>query len=334
MDALITSGYNGWWTFVNYGPLTTTFTPAPSCTGSEAISLGYISDDQVSIIAHAQCTKNLALGDSCFPAVTTTQTTFSAPPSSAHWEGIGGYYSPGLYCPQGWETIGIAGRNAANSLSSSGVLSTTPVVTVSSSGISTKASPMPTDVYPAVVLKGILEPEQTMALCCPSDIKQMYAFLQGRIYTYNLTFISSFTADMIGEGCFSVDPTYKPSGACYRHVWLRGEETISYTSGTQVITSVSDSIETETVTLADVQASKYTGMVYVYMLTLLHKKSDLVSAESAAKATGSEGTAAATATSNAAVSLGGMKREGSNGIVGVIGVVMAAMGLGAAILWQ
>jgi hypothetical protein len=75
-------------------------------------------------------------------------------------------------------------------------------------------------------------------------------------------------------------------------------------------------------------------MVYVAMLTLVHKESDLVSATSAAKVTGSKGTAAAT--SNAAVRLGGVRREGggSNGIVGVVGIVVAAMGLGAAILFQ
>lgn len=73
------------------------------------------------------------------------------------------------------------------------------------------------------------------------------------------------------------------------------------------------------------------------MITLLHHESDLASASSAsASATGSKtgnATGTAAATSNAAVKLVG-GRDSWNGIGAVAGIVMAAMGLGAAIVLQ
>lgn len=162
--------------------------------------------------------------------------------------------------------------------------------------------------------------------------------------TFMLTsYPSSFTADLQGGGCYSIEPTYKPSLGCYHYngyMYEYTDNTITYTSGTKTITSVSEGPrstfyrnETHTYTFTGDRASEVTGIVYVDMLRLVHKESDLVSATSAVKTTGSKGTT--TATSNAAVRLGGTWREvGSSGIVGVVGVVMAAMGLGAAILWQ
>ncbi|KAJ5896244.1 uncharacterized protein N7473_005643 [Penicillium subrubescens] len=309
---------DGLWTFTNYGPLTTTFTPVPSCTGPDARRLGNFNNGQVIINYAVQCTNNIGTDDNCWPAPTTTQSPFPTPPNGRYWEGIGGYYSPGLYCPKGWETVGVAARDAGSSLSSSGALSTTTVVeTFSRSGTETGFFTEPTGDNAGSMLKGVLEPKQTMAVCCPS----------------------SFTADIEGGGCYSIEPSYTPTAACWSDVGLfyeNTENTITYTSGTKIITSVSEGPtsttyknETRSFTFPSSDASQFTGMVYVAMLTLVHKESDLVSATSAAKATGSK------ATSNAAVRLGGVRHEeGSNGIVGVVGVVMAAMGLGAAILFQ
>jgi hypothetical protein len=175
------------------------------------------------------------------------------------------------------------------------------------------------------------------------DIKHEYGIHSARIHANNLTFTSSFTADTLGGGCYSIEPTYKPTVGCYAHdgYWYENSEnTITYTSGTQIITSVSEGPtstfyrnETHTHTFTSGEGSQFTGMVYADMLTLVHKESDLVSATGSKGSAGGPGTAAAT--SNAAVRLGGVRREGeSSGIAGVVGVVMAAMGLGAAILWQ
>jgi hypothetical protein len=159
---------DGLWTFTNYGPLTTTFTPVPSCTGPDARRLGNFNNGQVIINYAVQCTNNIGTDDNCWPAPTTTQSPFPTPPNGRYWEGIGGYYSPGLYCPKGWETVGVAARDAGSSLSSSGALSTTTVVeTFSRSGTETGFFTEPTGDNAGSMLKGVLEPKQTMAVCCP-----------------------------------------------------------------------------------------------------------------------------------------------------------------------
>jgi len=70
------------------GPLTTTFTPPKDCPTpfnwafvTEQVDLDYYGVNCVS-------------ERSCFPGVGTEPTTFPA----------GGIFSPGLYCPSGWET--------------------------------------------------------------------------------------------------------------------------------------------------------------------------------------------------------------------------------------
>lgn len=157
---------DGWWTFTNYAPLTTTYTPAPSCTASDRLGLGYINHGYVYIGYGVQCTSDVKFED-CLPTATATATSFPEPPTDDGWAGIGGYYSPGLYCPSGWETVGVAARDASSSLSSSGILSTTPAVTMSSSDPMSYYYATATWDDPATLLKNHLEPEQTMAVCCP-----------------------------------------------------------------------------------------------------------------------------------------------------------------------
>lgn len=148
------------------------------------------------------------------------------------------------------------------------------------------------------------------------------------------------------RGCYSIASDYKITGGCEVYTdfnYEYGETTVTYTHGSHTRTSVYDTptttiYKTSTATLdwdSDAK-SVLTALSYVPMVTLVHHQSDLASASSAAAATGSKvnatGTAAA-ATSNAAVrSVGG--RSGWDGAGGVVGVVMAAMALGAAIVFQ
>ncbi|CEJ59314.1 hypothetical protein PMG11_07942 [Penicillium brasilianum] len=315
------SASDGWWTFTNYAPLTTTYTPAPSCTASDRLGLGYINHGYVYIEYGVQCTSDVILED-CLPTATATATSFPEPPTDDGWAGIGGYYSPGLYCPSGWETVGVAARDASSSLSSSGILSTTPVVTMSSSDPMSYYYATATWDDPATLLKNHLEPEQTMAVCCPS----------------------SFTPDAFG-GCYSVVPDYKPTWGCQAYTGYNydyGDVTETYTSGTFTTTFVGEEptttiykTETQTHTFNHGEKSDYSAISYLPMITLLHHESDLASASSAS-ATGSKAgnaTGTAAATSNAAVRLLG-GRDGLNGIGAVAGIVIAAMGLGAAIVLQ
>lgn len=171
----------GWYTFANLGPLTTTFTPAPSCTASNRVVLGYVNPDVVIEFA-AQCTSAFNYYTDCIPPF-TTETVAPTPtftPTSyedyeeyvenmINWEGAGAYYSPGLYCPSGWATVGMAARDASSSLTSSGVLVPTETTTTTKySNDDPYYYMFDYDYeYPASVLKGKLEPRQTMAVCCP-----------------------------------------------------------------------------------------------------------------------------------------------------------------------
>jgi hypothetical protein len=139
----------GWWTFSNYGPITTTFTPAPSCTATDRISLAVIYDDMTRAEFQVGCPTSTSDWD-CMPPGTTTSATWY---DEEKWVGTAGYYSPGLYCPSGWETIGMAARGE-KSLSTSGFLTTSDMK-------------VPYYEEPATLLASLLEPSQTMALCCP-----------------------------------------------------------------------------------------------------------------------------------------------------------------------
>lgn len=178
MNGMSVSVSQGWYTFTNLGPITTTFTPAPSCTASNRIGLGYMDSlaGDLVIPYSVQCTSNLNYFSGCIPLPTPTATTSSSqdhndyPVSVTDEYAYGAYYYPGLYCPSGWATVGLAARDAGGSLTSSGILvSTTPETTATTGTYSTGGLYTETVIRKdqASVLKGALEPEQTMVLCCP-----------------------------------------------------------------------------------------------------------------------------------------------------------------------
>lgn len=146
------SVYDGWWTFSNYGPITTTFTPAPSCTATDRLTLAVIYGDETRGQLQVGCPTPTSDWD-CLPPGTTTSAAWY---DEKKWIGAAGYYSPGLYCPSGWETIGMAARGD-KSLSTSGFLSTL-------------VDKIPYFEEPATLLASVLQPSQTMALCCPRYI--------------------------------------------------------------------------------------------------------------------------------------------------------------------
>lgn len=135
----------GWYTFTNLGPLTTTFTPAPSCSASNRIGLGYLQPESGDVVIEllGQCTSQFDYFTGCIPSTTTKSMTTPTPTFTAtsyegieeymenmiDWAGGGAYYSPGLYCPSGWTTVGMAARDASSSLTSSGILVPTPSTT-------------------------------------------------------------------------------------------------------------------------------------------------------------------------------------------------------------
>ncbi|KAL2787118.1 hypothetical protein BJX66DRAFT_311609 [Aspergillus keveii] len=330
----------GWYTFSNLGPLTTTYTPSPQCTASDQMYIGYVNPTGGNVVPNfsAQCTTEITYYSECMPTTTSASTT--APPeftgtgweeyeewesSQISWEGYGEYYSPGLECPSGWATVGMIGRNAGDKVTSSGILSpaTTTTVTTYTTGI---------DMYyydyedKASVMKSFLEPEQTMAICCPSGM----------------------TADN-HDACYSIVKDYKPTYGCevyteesydfveatttYRDPIDNTIATVTYDSPTATHTIV----ETNTYHIDQDEQTMYSGLMYAPAITLLYHESDLQGAAGTAAAaansndSGSNVTESEATPSNAAGRVG-LSVSAWDGVRSVIGIWIVAAAMGAAVV--
>ncbi|KAJ5456759.1 hypothetical protein N7530_012033 [Penicillium desertorum] len=275
----------GYWTFENYGPITTTFTPAPSCTATDRLSLAHISNDMTRIQFQVGCPTSTSDWD-CMPPGTTTSATWY---DEKKWVASVGYYSPALYCPSGWETIGMAARDD-KSLSTSGFLTT-----------SEKKDP---------VLRGARDTFGEF-VGAESDAGALL----------------SMTPNGLGQ-CIGQVPTYKPSVGCEVYVdsdysWEKVTRTQVYSGVTETNTYdvnsfVSATTSTSSTSFPAGVEHVLTAMSFAPMITMVHHRSDLEAAgvtggSTSANSTGtgagtgtasSEATGAAASTSNAAYRLG------------------------------
>ncbi|KAL2810357.1 hypothetical protein BJX63DRAFT_402419 [Aspergillus granulosus] len=281
MNGINASVNAGWYTFTNLGPLTTTYTPEARCTASSQMYLGYLNTmptygGNIYLAWNVQCTSQPNYYDGCVP--TSTERSTTTPPAftgtsieeyeeyidaQIDWTGSGVYYSPGLYCPKGWTTIGMIGRDAGDKTTSSGILS--PLVSTTQT-----ENPMTSGYYdyedPASVMKSILKPQQTMALCCPSGM----------------------TADTLG-GCYSFVEDYTPTYGCIAYTdyeYEYGSTTATYFDFVNSVT-ITTLVETPTETTSHVSTdatrldpdqTEFSGLVYAPVITLLYHEEDLVGA--------------------------------------------------------
>ncbi|KAJ5165552.1 uncharacterized protein N7500_007382 [Penicillium coprophilum] len=306
----------GYWTFENYGPVTTTFTPAPSCTATDRLSLAFIDYDRTLDQFQVACPTSTSDWD-CMPPGTTTSATWY---DEKKWVASAGYYSPGLYCPSGWETIGKAVRDD-KSLSTSGFLTTSE-------------KKIPYYEEPVTLLASLLKPSETLALCCPS----------------------SMTPNGIGE-CIAQVPTYKPSVGCEVDVdmdyswekvtWTQVYSGVTETNTYDVNSFVSATTSTSSTSFTPGAEDALTAISYVSMITMVHHRSDLEAAgvtggSTSARSTGtgtrtsagtgsSEATGAAASTSNAAYKLG-HRASPLDGIGAIIGGLAVTVTLGVTMI--
>jgi hypothetical protein len=142
----------------NYGPLTTAFVAAPSCaTESNFLQLAPSgSPDGFAYSNGCDFTKN-TFGQ-CYPSGATLDSHRARLTTAVGFTEIG-YYSPGIMCPAGWNTVGVAVK------AQDGVLST--------SGVFSPAHPVPTSIDgpffnpPLNIFMGAIDPGETAVLCCP-----------------------------------------------------------------------------------------------------------------------------------------------------------------------
>ncbi|KAL4967496.1 uncharacterized protein BDV14DRAFT_25946 [Aspergillus stella-maris] len=342
-----TSG-GGWYTFTNLGPLTTTYTPAPSCTGSDAIAVGSIyTDSYLFLDWQAQCTNEVHVTD-CVPKPTSTASEDSYLPLD------GSYYSPGVYCPAGWETIAMAGRDGSSKLTTSGDLAPTTTTTTTSTKTRILITGTPTglelddyyddyydyyedydyedyedyeDLYtsiePVSVLMSALEPSQTLALCCPSG----------------------YTTDAYSS-CYSSVKDYKPSYGCtvvtdydreyteipYTYTQNIGESyAILVTTSSYTPTATITEVRTYSTTFDSIDKAYYTGYMYAPVITIVHHASDVESAHEAEESAASAKNGTDDSPTNAAgrLSVGDSVWSGLGSVMGIWG---AAVVVGAAMV--
>lgn len=149
------------------GPLTTTYTAPPACsTDFEYIYIGQnIVDSYLSVssvyLQGAACDQTVPTVGSCLPSGAKLDEAYSSIDTDIVQTGSTlGYYSPGMVCPSGWQTVGVATKTEGGSITSSGpgFAPPTPVEDMDSSYIY--------NVGPNVLLAGMDEGDAAI-LCCP-----------------------------------------------------------------------------------------------------------------------------------------------------------------------
>jgi hypothetical protein len=145
------SGYS----LTNLGPLTTTFTAPASCStaydidvASIGLNLGWVAD----------C--SYMVPDDCYPYGSAIDPINSAiQKGNPAADNVIGYQSPGLICPSGWTTAGVATK-----------LNPTSTIT-SGTGFNTSGwiDPKFPEFFPQYldVLLDALDPNETAIACCP-----------------------------------------------------------------------------------------------------------------------------------------------------------------------
>jgi len=141
----------------NWGPLSTTFTANAACATSGITAIATKSADDVLLLGlYPECAI-LTLG-SCFPSGTKLDAWVSSVYNEAG-QSIIVYFSPGLVCPLGWKTVGVAALVSDGSVRTSGIYE--PPAFKENFGVGPFFNP-----FVNVVTAGI-EAGETAALCCP-----------------------------------------------------------------------------------------------------------------------------------------------------------------------
>lgn len=144
-------------TIFNLGPLTSTFTAPASCATEHGTWLVPASGP-TSFWNPVEC-KFFPVND-CYPSSAAMKshvpTGVEPTPGMAYLP----YYSPGLVCPSGWETVGVAEKLSPSSTSMSGMFS--QEISLPTSGVvGFVNNPNPN------VLMAALDPGETAVVCCP-----------------------------------------------------------------------------------------------------------------------------------------------------------------------
>lgn len=147
--------------------MTTTYTAPPSCsTDFSYVQIGQTwtdSDTNATSVVPVgiSCDQPYPTVGSCLPSGAKLDEDYSSIGTDVVQTGYTlGYYSPGLACPSGWDTVGVATKTGGGSITSSGVgfASPSPLDEVDLSYVQ--------NVGPNVILAG-MDDGDAAVLCCP-----------------------------------------------------------------------------------------------------------------------------------------------------------------------
>ncbi|KAK0727712.1 hypothetical protein B0T26DRAFT_748021 [Lasiosphaeria miniovina] len=293
------------YTLTNWGPLTTAFSADAACATLGISMMGFRT--ALGFGYSAECAVP-TVGAACYPsgsqldaAASAAYNTFGVHPKAA-------YFSPGLVCPSGWKTVGVAARAADGSISASGIFVAPTLTTAPSSDQAATDSTLGTLFYNPVVnaFTAALDLGETAAACCPS----------------------SMTAVTDGV-CVSTLPDYRLSTFCER--FAPGAEVSTVTTDitllgvhttVQLITPINSGLITSTVTteVPAEQSADLVGVKYIPMVMLVRKAND-------AAGTGGDGGGAGPSPSKTNAASPGRMGSGDGGVplVAVMACVSALL---------
>ena len=151
------------YTISNLGPLTETFTAAPSCatlTDKVQVALATLPEANQFV---PECTA-WTYSD-CYPSGSAIDAAFASNDIENPLAGYTlRYFSPGLVCPTGWTTAGVATKSKDGSITSSGPAFVLPTTESLGSLAHIYQNPLPN------ILLGVMDQEETAVLCCPRSV--------------------------------------------------------------------------------------------------------------------------------------------------------------------
>lgn len=166
----------GPYVFHNLGPLTTTWTAPPSCATSDqsyVTGIAYPNEEGMFRMAFGHCNVD-EWRPECFPSgerlleIHNSVLDEQGPLPTDY-----NYYmhSPGLHCPDSWETVGVASIGTEKGdvlVHASGIFSSTQFLQPSYfPGDNETILPTPSYNFPANAITSILSPTETVVACCP-----------------------------------------------------------------------------------------------------------------------------------------------------------------------
>ncbi|KAI5918984.1 hypothetical protein F4810DRAFT_530600 [Camillea tinctor] len=250
----------------NLGPLTTTFSAAPSCATAANVLYYVNASNTAEFYGRPSCSPG-PWADACYPsgaALDALESAYWAAPTRA----FAHYYSPGVACPAGWTTAGVGSHvaSAPGALTGDGVFTRDPwslLRQYRDSNATIDAFLPLVDVY-----LDVLDPAETLVFCCPSGYN---AGVYGRCASSVAPLTSYSTSDI----CFVDYPDVD-----YVTVSTTVDELLTVNIVTATATATGDALTTSVYSFTNWyhgEATEVAVASLVPAVALVHQASDLPS---------------------------------------------------------